>query len=178
MLGDEIILVALKKNKSEGIRMLFEQYYFVLVVYTEQFVKDRGLSEDIVQDLFVRLWSQNYLEKLEPKDLRYYLFRSTKNAALTYLGKNDLLRNPEKLLQNQIAEDTRVQLDEAKLDRVINEVGRLSERTREVVVKVMMERKKYQEVADEMAISINTVKFLLKEGLKKLRRRLSGPYED
>ncbi|WP_163713298.1 sigma-70 family RNA polymerase sigma factor [Mangrovibacterium lignilyticum] len=173
MFRDEVILDVLKSNKNEGIRMLFDQYYFVLVVYAEQFVKDRGVSEDIVQELFVRLWSHNYLEKIEPKDLRFYLYRSIKNTTLTHLGKNDLLRNPEELQSGQIAEEVLPRLDEVRLETVIKEVSKLSDRTREVVVKVMMEHKKYQEVADEMSISINTVKFLLKEGLKKIRSRLS-----
>ena len=45
-------------------------------------------------------------------------------------------------------------------------------RTRQVVECVMLRNLKYREVAEELGISINTVKFLLKEGTKRLRDRL------
>ena len=65
-----------------------------------------------------------------------------------------------------------VDIDEERMDAVRQEVERLPERTRQVVEGVMLRGLKYKEAAEELEISINTVKFLLKAGIKRLRERL------
>jgi len=169
---DEIILDVLKSKKNEGVQMLFEQYYLVLVVYAEQLLKDRGQSEDLVQDFFVRLWSQDYLGNVDAKDLRSYLFRSVRNSALTLLKKKDALTTTIDLLELQISEDNGKPYSDERVEQVFKEIANLPDRTRLAVEKVMLERKKYQEAATEMSVTVNTVKYLLKEGMKKLRKNL------
>ena len=63
-------------------------------------------------------------------------------------------------------------INEERMDVVMREVERLPERTRQVVECVMLRGLKYKETAEELDISINTVKFALKEGTKRLRERL------
>lgn len=176
--SDKSIIQAIKSNKKEAMHLLFEKYFAQLVVYAEYLVRDKGMAEDIVQDLFVRLWQVNYLEKYKGVDLKYYLFRSTKNACLTYLKKQDLLKNPVDLKQIEIPDEVFFDINEEKIKKVGKELEKLPDRTQQVVKRVMVHRMKYQEVADEMSISINTVKSLLKDGIKKLRKNLLDTTND
>jgi len=171
-LTDEAILKLLRRDKSQGIRCLFDKYYVSLVVFGEQIVKDRNQSEDLVQELFVRLWTHDYLDNVQATDLRSYLFRSIRNSSLTNLKKNDSLKETVDLLDIQLPEDNNFSTNDRKVELALREIEKLPERTRKAIQLVMLERKKYQEVADEMEISVNTVKYLLKEGTKKLRDRL------
>ncbi len=171
---DDVIIKQLKKDQALGVRSLFEVYYASLVVYGERIVKDRNLSEDLVQDFFVRLLSNDYLSNVKASDLRSYLFRSVRNAALSLLQKNDLLRHTSDLLCDHADEDDYDVQDEVRIEVIMSAIEQLPERTRMVVEKVMVDRMKYQEAADVMEISINTVKYLLKDGLKKLRLSLAS----
>lgn len=173
-ISDKSILLAVRFNKEEGIRLLFEKYFIQLVLYVEYLVGDKAIAEDLIQELFVRLWQVNYLENFNGTDLKNYLFRSAKNSYLTYDKKKDLLKNSIDLAQVQVPEEVFFDFKEKQTDSVLKELGKLPERTQMVVKEVMVNRKKYQEVADEMSISINTVKSLLKDGTKKLRTKLLG----
>ncbi len=173
-LTDESILRLLSQDKAQGIKSLFDLYYSPLVVYAEQFLKDRSQSEDLVQEFFVKLWNQDYLETAEVSNLRSYLYRSIRNSALNFLKKNDLLKDTLDLLHVQMPEHFPTSNDDNKIELLLKEVDKLPDRTKLAIELVMIERKKYQEAADEMSISINTVKHLLKEGIKKLR----GSFKD
>ena len=53
---DRSILDVFKKNRENGMKMLFKRYYSSLVVYAQGKVKDRGIAEDLVQNFYLRLW--------------------------------------------------------------------------------------------------------------------------
>ena len=65
-------------------------------------------------------------------------------------------------------------IDEERMDALLQVVEKLPNRTRLVVEDVMVRNMKYQEVAEELGISVNTVKYLLKEGVKRLRDHFSS----
>ena len=74
----------------------------------------------------------------------------------------------------EISVEVAADIDEERMEVVMREVDRLPERTRQVVECVMLRGRKYKETAEELNISINTVKFLLKEGTKRLRERIAS----
>ncbi len=170
--SDEIIKTTYVKNKGDGIRMLFDKYYAALVMYARQMIYDVVSAEDIVQEFFSKLWDSDYLKNIEAEKLRSYLFRSIRNAVITYSKRNDLLRNTSDVSDIIIEEEVISNIDEELIAATKKAIRNLPERTRIAVEKVMVEHMKYQEAADEMGISINTVKYLLKDGLKKLRTEL------
>ncbi len=170
--SDEIIKVTYVKNKGKAIRMLFDKYYPALVVYAQQMIYDAAIAEDIVQEFFSKIWDSDYLNNVESDSLRSYIFRSVRNAVITYSKRKDLLRNTSDLSNLVIPDEIVSNIDEELIEATRKAIENLPERTRIAVEKVMVERLKYQEAADEMGISVNTVKYLLKDGLKKLRAEL------
>ena len=61
-MDDQQIIDAFVKNRRDGIRALFERYYRPLVIYASNLIHDDTMAEDLVQEFFVRLWEDNYLE--------------------------------------------------------------------------------------------------------------------
>lgn len=59
-----------------------------------------------------------------------------------------------------------------RIQRVRDEVALLSERSRQVLLAIVVERKRYKEVADALNVSVNTVKTTLQRALSTLRERL------
>ncbi len=101
-----------------------------------------------------------------------YLYSAVRNRAISSLQKKDVLRNRQELGKIDIPVEQVEDINEERMDVVMREVERLPERTRQVVECVMLRGLKYKETAEELDISINTVKFALKEGTKRLRERL------
>ncbi len=177
IVSDEKILQMLRVNKMNGIHLLFVRYYLPLVLWGEQFLHDRAKAEDVVQDFFVRLWEDNYLWNISPRALSSYLFTAVRNACLTLQNKKDSLYQASKLSEVEIPVEAFCEPSDERLAKVLEEVKKLPERTRLVVEKVMLQGKKYKEVAFDLGISVNTVKFLLREGTRKLRERVNDSFK-
>lgn len=173
-LANEEIIRALETDKTRGIRLLFERYYHPLVIYGNRILYDRNKAEDTVQEVFVRLWEDNYLRKITASNLASYLFTAVRNTCITHNTRKDILRHPVELSDIDIPVEAFTSVDEERVERVMREIAQLPPRTRQVVECIMLKGLKYKETATELNISVNTVKFLLKEGTQKLRTKLSN----
>lgn len=172
LVHEEIIRI-LRQDKNKGIHMLFNHNYHALVVYAGHLLKDQHKAEDVVQEFFVRLWEDDYLQKVPASGLISYLFTSVRNACFTVRHQKDVLRHPEDLIAVEIPVEA-FYADDERIGRVMHEIEKLPERSRQVIECIMMRGMKYKEAADEMNISVNTVKFLLKEATRRLRTALTA----
>lgn len=176
-MSDEKILQMLRVDKMKGIHLLFVRYYLPLVLWGDQFLHDRAKAEDVVQDFFVRVWEDDYLLNISPRALSSYLFTAVRNSCLTLQNKKDSLCKASNLAEIEIPVEAFGEPADERLAKVLEEVKKLPERTRLVVEKVMLQEKKYKEVAFDLGISVNTVKFLLREGTRKLRERVNDSFK-
>ena len=170
LVHEEIIRI-LEHDKTKGIQLLFDNYYHALVVYADHLVKDQHRAEDLVQEFFVRLWEDDYLQKVPASRLVSYLFTAIRNACFTAHHKKDVLRHSEELITVEIPVEA-FNADDERIGRIMQEIEQLPERSRQVIECVMLRGLKYKEAADEMNITVNTVKFLLKEAIRRLRTSL------
>ena len=69
---------------TEAFKTLFEMFYPKVKVFLVKLLKDDKASEDIAQDIFVKLWSMGP-SLPEISSFNAYLYRMTKNAAINYL---------------------------------------------------------------------------------------------
>jgi RNA polymerase sigma-70 factor (ECF subfamily) len=175
---DQEILALLEQDARRGIRLLFEKYYTLLVVYAEHLLHDRGRAEDVVQELVIHLWSDASGGRLAIRSLPAYLYAGVRNACFTALSSKDFTREATTLPDVEIPLEVFTGIDDERMTHVLREIDRLPERTRIVVRAVMLEEQKYKEVAARLSISINTVKFLLKKGIRRLRERLASGRRD
>ena len=168
--SSEIICDYLKQRDRKGIKLLFEVYYKPLVLWADTFLNDISRSEDLVQDFFLKLWEQELGNYLQPDTLKSYLYTSIRNRALNLLDKNDPLRLAYELeLEDRIWEEYDDGWDEM-FCQVESAMNKLAPRSREVVELVYLKNMKYKEVAILLNISLATVKTLLVNALKKLRK--------
>ena len=174
---DRDILDRFTKNRKDGIRVLFDRYYRPLVLYAGTLISDDTMAEDLVQEFFVRLWEDDYLERIESKALSSYLFSSVRNSCYTYLHKNDVMRARVDFTSIDVAADSAAALSQEIVDRVTAVIARMPEQTGRVLNCVLMQDMKYQETADELHVSLNTVKTLLRNGMRLLREELQREQE-
>lgn len=167
------ILERFRENRTEGIQLLFDRYYRPLVLFANEQLKDLPVAEDTIQELFVRLWKDEHLLKVAPEALSIYLYRSVSNACSNIRQRNDTKPRWEPLTNIDMPIEVFSTIEEEKIDLVLKEIEQLSLRSRQAVECVMLKEMKYKDAAAELGISVNTVKFLLKEGMRHLRENVS-----
>ena len=71
---------------------IFRKYHNSLYLYANKFVRDEGVSFDIVQDVFALIWEKGKAE-LHDEHLKAYLFNSVKNSCLNYLKHEKIVQD-------------------------------------------------------------------------------------
>ena len=156
----------------------FQSHYVPLCEYVLRFVGSAEVAQDLVQDLFLRLWDSR-----GPRDAvrltRPYLYVAARNRALKYLRHRRVVAawvarvaideppcadTPEELL-------LRGELDTA----VQQAIGRLPARCRAIFVLRRSEQLSYREIATRLGVSLGTVKSQMWRATLRLREQLS-PY--
>ena len=91
MLEDIIHLKRLKEGDSRSFDFLFNKYYKDLVLFSCVFLKEQNSSEDIVQDIFFRLWENRENLSIE-SSLKAYLLTAVKNSCFEELRHREVVR--------------------------------------------------------------------------------------
>ncbi|WP_258102931.1 RNA polymerase sigma-70 factor [Marinoscillum sp. MHG1-6] len=158
------------------ISALFQEHYQSLVSFTFQYVRDKDLSEELVQEVFAKLWADGYKIKIQTS-AKSYLLGAVRNAALNYL-KHVKVQNTYAQHQMYVASNDEIQdfleYDELKL-KLEHALKQLPEKCREIFELSRFEEKRYKEIANELGISLKTVENQMGKALKILRQEL-GDY--
>ena len=153
--------------------MVFRDYYEPLVRYGNTFLKDSDESEDIVQQVFVSVWEKR--EELEVHtSIRALLYKAVHNACLNRI-KHHKVRAVHavevKATHSDI--DASNQLEAAELDGKIHQaIDRLPEQCAKIFKMSRFEQLKYQEIADQLGLSIKTIENQMGKALKMIRESL------
>ncbi|NML41500.1 RNA polymerase sigma-70 factor [Chitinophaga sp. G-6-1-13] len=144
-----------------------------LCAYALRIVKDKQAAEDIVQDFFSRLWQKRSRISIQVPPQRY-AYRAVHNACLNYLRDNHTISNdalPENMPAEEDAMEQELQLQHRvqQLERVI---AGLPQQCRIVFEKVCLEQKKYKVVAEELRISVFTVRNQVAKAYDILRNNI------
>ncbi len=137
-----------------------------------QYVQSREAAEEVVSDVFVRIWERRAQLK-DIANLEVYLFVSVRNQAYNYLEKYSVMRvtsmeNGEWELTNMSDPGKELEWKEmaARLDR---EVNQLPDQCRKVFRLIKEEGFRYREVAQILNISPRTVETQLYRAVRRLQ---------
>jgi len=168
-----------KWHTKSDFEILFKKHYSVLCAYTYGFVADYSLSEDIVQEVFSKLWTDKRKITIDIS-VKAYLYSSVRNTALNYIKHQKVKRQYEKVSSDESnyteqAIDTQLIRQElnAKIQSAIND---LPTERRRIFVMSRMDGLKYKEIAEKLDISIKTVENQMGKALASLRKDLSGEF--
>lgn len=152
---------------------LFHQHFDNLMGFACSYVRDEEVARDIVHDAFTTLWSHRaHLDASRP--LASYLYTLARNYSLDWIRHRRVEMAHEESVARFWEENAREEVkDEGeKIVRLREKMKELPEKQREVLTLCFMQGKSYQEVADGLGVSVNTVKTHIKRGLKFLRDEL------
>ena len=92
---DFVFVEKLKNGDNNAYTLLMNDYYKNLCGYANLFTKDPSKSEDIVQNIFVKIWI--YRKKIDPNiSIKKYLYKSVYNEFIDQYRKNSLLSHWKK----------------------------------------------------------------------------------
>lgn len=176
MITDQEIVGRIRKGDVDQFESLFRSSYASLVRYAKTIIKDQDTAEEIVQDLFFRLWKDK--EKIIIKSsLNGYLFRSVHNKCLHYIDHSRIVERHAEEMSSSLPEIQETPSDiinykelQAKIATILE---RLPERCSTIFCMSRFEGLKYSEIAEKLSVSIKTVESNMGRALKEFRKALT-----
>jgi RNA polymerase sigma-70 factor (ECF subfamily) len=163
----------MSRDDTAAFEALYNRYRQETYRYMLTVVKVPELAEDLVQDVFIKVWDVR--ARLDIRvDFRSYLFRICHNSAIDLnkriAADRRLLDNVLKHWQLMAEAEPFTQEELLQYDNLVEEaLGSLSPQRRRIYELCKKENKSYEEVARELNISANTVKTHIKQTLALLR---------
>lgn len=150
----------------------------MLIFYAGKYV-DMTTSEDLVQDVFLRVWQKRTFLFLR-EGIKTYLYRSVQHACLDYLKHQEVKGDYVNVIMTKLKiEEIYYNDDPQSLfsedDRLINiykQMEKLPDKCREIFIMSYLDEKKTPEIAVLLNISSRTVEAQLYKALKMLRNSL------
>lgn len=163
----------IQKHNKFVFKKLFESLYEDLVFFANGYLFDVNASEDIVQETFIQLWEK--AETITIKNsLKAYLYSMVRNRCLNYL-KTIKITDFSNILDFQAIIESDYDLDDYTNEdkeiiyaQVLKIIETLPTKMQTIVKLRFMNNYKYSEIAEEMNVSVNTVKTQLKRAKIKI----------
>jgi RNA polymerase sigma-70 factor (ECF subfamily) len=182
-LQDIELIQKIKTNNQPAFEVVFLRYYAALCQYAYTILGSKDAGEEVVQDIFVKLWEHR--EKLDISgSIKSYLYRTVHNQCINqiqswkvrneYSKKLTKEAGPEYFTITPFADEYPIaNLIARELeDKITESINALPEQCREVFLLIRVHNNSYQEVANKLNISLNTVKTQMHRAIVKLREML------
>ena len=182
---DIYIIQGIRQGDELAFRHLYEEHYVLLCHFANQMLHDAPTAEEMVQDVICYLWEHHDAIDIQ-HSIRAYLLRAVRNRCLRELKNNPRIEEicfssffgEENLsfIESLFVDDSHPlgSLLERELEEeVYRSIELLPSECRTVFKKSRMENKTYEEIAAELDISVNTVKYHIKNALSILQHHLN-----
>ncbi len=181
-LSDIEIIRNINTGNEDAFEFVFLTLYNELCVYACSILKDRDSAEEIVQEVFLKLW-ENRLELSIKLSIKAYLYKAVHNRCLNFI---DHLQ-----VEKRYAAESAIKRSDfvspvsfdypianiliQELDEKINQsILDLPKQCREVFLLIRHEDLSYIEAAEKLGVSVNTIKTQLQRALSRLRENLKN----
>ena len=176
-INEKKIVESLKKGDFEAFDRLFWCYNQRLYHFALSILKNNEDARDVVQEVFLRVWKNR--ENLEEQSsLQSFLFTISYNIIVDTMRKKVSDRNFRDYLQkNAIGKESQVEKEvEFNELRTIynNAVEELPLERKKIYKLHRFENMKYEEIADQLELSVNTVRSQMYKAISYLRKRIGG----
>lgn len=159
--------LTLKEYKS-----LFDKLYTSLCLFANKYIDDIENSKDIVQDVFIKIW-EDKIEFQNENNIKSYLYTSVKNKSLDYLKSKRFkttdhlsIKDMEQLETEQFFLKEVVILETSSI--IENAINSLPNRCAQII-RLCIKDFTNAEIAEELKITLNTVKTQKKIAYKRLK---------
>ena len=167
----EAIFARIKDGDERAFERVFRAFYRPLCDYAVTLLGSEEDAEDVVQDLFTRVWADRQGMEVQ-ESVKSYLFTAVRFGALNVLKRRAVEQKHSASLAEFIEDLQREDYSEEETRRVerIKEVLQtLPAQCRTVFTMSCLEGKKYSEIAGKLGITVNTVKSHVAKAYRDIR---------
>ena len=176
---DDILLASLQSGSEDAFKILYNRHWEGVYTMIYRRLGDEEVAKDIVQNIFVNLWTSRNEIRVE-SSLAPYLNRAARNRAISYYKKNisDMIRDTG-FQTEQVQYSPEFDLEVKELEAVINEeIEKMPDTMRRTFVLSRRENKSIREIAAELSLSEQTIKNNISQALDRLRRKTKLFYSE
>ena len=167
------LLLRIASGDQAAFQQIYTGFYKRLYQFALALVKSREPAEEIVEDVFVRIW-QKRQDISSIRNLRVYLYTATKNASLNYLSRKARASVTEPF------DHIHVELSETALtpeqilitteihQKILRTVEALPPRCKMIFKLVREDGLQYKEIAEILNISVNTIDAQMAIAVKRI----------
>lgn len=175
---NEIIIRRIRQGDEKAFEAVYREYYPLLCRFGMQLLHNAELVEEVVDDVFFALWERR--SEIDIQSLKAYLLKAVRNKSLNELNS---LGHQQRQMTGRIDMGDRLDFISSLFDdahpleqllvreaeeRLSQIVDSLPEEDRRVFMMQRTEGKTYAEIAMELGISVNTVKYHMKKTIRLL----------
>lgn len=169
---DEKLIAAIGNDDYTSYNRLFVRYYSRLCCYVYRLLGEKEDAEDVVQELFLTLWN-NRKKIAIVENVSGYLYKMARNLALNHIRTQT---NYKTILDNQeeqlpYYEENSLETEEFRM-ALYDCINLLPGRCKEVLLLHRVKGLKQKEVADQLSISVKTIKNQIWVSLQRLKKCL------
>ncbi len=176
MLDDLFILKKVKEGDIKAFEQLFRFYYTPLCLYASGITGRRDVAEEIIQELFYKLWKERASWQIF-HSVKSYLYGAVRNQSLQYCEqeavraqyRDHISALPEESPEASPLEELENRELEQAIERTLNG---LPERRKKIFQMHRWQGMKYKDIADALAISIKTVEAEMTKTHQLLRKEI------
>lgn len=174
---NEVILQQVINGDRAAFSVLFDHYKGPAMRFCYTIVKDEAEAENMLQDVFIKIWERRHQIKPE-LNFNSYLYTCLRNVSFDYLKKMEkeqLLRQKyyERMEELGMEESHEYEMRMSNLESAVES---LSTKRKQILKMSLEENKSYQEIAAALKISKNTVKNQLVKARQFLKSQLEAKY--
>ena len=171
---EEKIWRSIQRKDEQAFDNFYTEHYKTFFLAAFNYLGDTGLAQEIVNDVFVKLWGSADTIEIE-SSLNAYIYRAVINRSLDVMDKNKRRQRRQREF-NRLPEETFElrEMEENELTiSLYKAIDQLPEQCQKVFRMSRFEELKQQEIAERLAISIKTVKNHITHALKQLNKVLT-----
>lgn len=179
---DQELLTRIKHNDKKAFEYIFREYFPVLHEYANFYIGNSQLAEDIVQDIFLKIWDSRDRLAIHTS-LRGYLFRSIHNNCIQYLRHKAVEQNhhvihqaklEEAVLMSRLFFETGLtRLFESDIESLVDKaIDDLPGKTREIYVLSRHKYLKNSAIAKKFNVTEKSIEYHITRALESLRKYL------
>jgi RNA polymerase sigma-70 factor (ECF subfamily) len=173
---DSQLIASCRGGDEKAFKELFDQYFHPLYFYALKFIPDRSSAEEIVMDVLLNIWQKRHLLN-EELPFPPYLYRSVRNRVTDHLRRrHDRLVALDGVCHEPASTwiaDGRVLYKE--LEHIYRSgIEKLPPRKKLILTMSREKGNSYQQIADKLRISKNTVENHMVAAIRQLRQHVGG----
>lgn len=168
----EIILQQFNKGDEKAFKTLFDMFFKSSCAFVNKYVYEVDTVQDIVQETFIKIWEQ----RGKYPDIVYfksYLYKSLRNNSLYHLRDNKKAEDISTALKDESEDLFKALITEEVHREIIQAIEKLPTERRKII-ELSMRGLTHDEIAEDLNISVNTIKTQKRLAYDFLRKELKN----